>query len=94
MKRELFSKLVYGRKIRVSGRIPNYWMNLLGGEIPLKVWVGDNLQLAYAGCGVVRHPATSIGRVIKVDNVLRQSTEANDHFASAPARHAGRGYGE
>ncbi len=66
MKRDLYSRLVYARKNRLVGRVAYYLLKLLGIEIPLAVKVGEQLELAHGGFGVVIHPKTSIGNRVKI----------------------------
>ncbi len=66
MKRDLYTRLVYARKYRIVGRIAYYLLKLLGIEIPLPVIVGEQLELAHGGFGVVIHPQTSIGNRVKI----------------------------
>ena len=48
------------------GGIAYYSLKLLGIEIPRRVSIGDNLELAHGAFGVVIHPFTSIGRRVKI----------------------------
>ncbi len=66
MKRDLYTRLVYARKNRLVGRAAYYLLKLLGIEIPLAVNVGEQLELAHGGFGVVIHPKTSIGERVKI----------------------------
>jgi serine O-acetyltransferase len=66
MRRDIYSRLVYGRKNPLLGGIAYYTLKLLGIEIPRRVSVGDDLELAHGGFGVVIHPSTSIGRRVKI----------------------------
>jgi serine O-acetyltransferase len=66
MRRDLYSRLVYARNIPLLGRIAYSILKLLGIEIPLSVKVGDNLELAHGGFGVVIHPSTTFGRRVKI----------------------------
>ncbi len=66
MRRDIYSRLVYGRKNPLLGGLAYYTLKLLGIEIPIRVSVGDDLELAHGGFGVVIHPSTSIGRRVKI----------------------------
>jgi serine O-acetyltransferase len=66
MKRDIYSRLVYARSIPVIGAIAYYTLKLLGIEIPRSVVVGDGLELAHGGFGVVVHSATRIGERVKI----------------------------
>jgi serine O-acetyltransferase len=43
-----------------------YLLKLLGVEIPRKVKIGADFELAHGGFGVVIHPSTTIGKRVKV----------------------------
>ncbi len=66
MKRDLYSRLVYARNLPVLGVAAYYILKLLGIEIPRPVKVGEQLELAHGGFGVVIHPQTSIGKHVKI----------------------------
>jgi len=66
MKKDFYSQLVYARKIPLLGGIAYYILKLLGVEIPREVVIGNNLELAHGGFGVVIHPATTIGERVKI----------------------------
>jgi serine O-acetyltransferase len=66
MRQDIYSWLVYRRKNPLLGGIAYYTLKLLGIEIPRGVYVGDDLELAHGGFGVVIHPATSIGKRVKI----------------------------
>lgn len=66
MKRDIYSRLVQGLEIPLLGGIAYYALKLLGIEIPRRVSIGDNLELAHGGFGVVIHPSTTIGRRVKI----------------------------
>ena len=66
MWRDIYSRLVYARKLPLIGRIAYYLLKLLGIEIPLSVVVGEQLELAHGGFGVVIHPKTVIGDRVKI----------------------------
>lgn len=66
MRRDLYSRLVYARNIPLVGGMAYYFLKLLGVEIPGQVIVGEQLELAHGGFGVVIHPQTVIGKRVKI----------------------------
>jgi serine O-acetyltransferase len=66
MKRDIYSRLVYARKNPLLGGIAYFTLKLLGVEIPRLVIVGEQLELAHGGFGVVIHPNTTIGKRVKI----------------------------
>jgi len=66
MRRDIYSQLVYARDIPLLGGLAYFILKLLGVEIPRAVKVGDHLELAHGGFGVVIHPRTTIGKRVKI----------------------------
>ena len=66
MRHDIYSQLVYARNIPLLGGIAYYALKLLGIEIPRPVKVGEHLELAHGGFGVVIHPRTTIGKRVKI----------------------------
>jgi len=66
MRRDIYSQLVYARNIPLLGGLAYIILKLLGVEIPRPVKVGDHLELAHGGFGVVIHPRTTIGARVKI----------------------------
>jgi serine O-acetyltransferase len=66
MKRDIYSRLVYARKLPLVGGIAYYLLKLLGIEIPRPVQVGEELELAHGAFGVVIHPQTVVGNHVKI----------------------------
>jgi len=66
MRRDIYSQLVYARNIPLLGGLAYFVLKLLGIEIPRPVNVGDQLELAHGGFGVVIHPRTTIGKRVKI----------------------------
>ncbi len=66
MRRDIYSRLVYARRNPLFGGIAYFTLKLLGVEIPRPVTVGENLELAHGGFGVVIHPNTIIGKRVKI----------------------------
>jgi serine O-acetyltransferase len=63
---DLYTSLVYARNWPVAGRLAYYLLKLLGIEFPLSVSVGEGLELAHGGFGVVIHSHTVIGKRVKI----------------------------
>jgi serine O-acetyltransferase len=66
MKRDIYSRLVNARTSPIIGGIAYYLLKLLGAEIPRRVKIGKDFELAHGGFGVVIHPNTTIGNRVKV----------------------------
>jgi serine O-acetyltransferase len=66
MKRDVYSRLVYARRLPLLGRMAYLILKMLGVEIPLPVRVGERLELPHGGFGVVIHPSTTIGEDVKI----------------------------
>jgi serine O-acetyltransferase len=66
MRRDIYSRLVYARNNYLFGGLAYFTLKLLGVEIPRPVIVGENLELAHGGFGVVIHPNTTIGSRVKI----------------------------
>ncbi len=66
MARDLPTSLVYARTWPLIGRLAYYVLKLLGVEIPRRVPVGPNFELAHGGVGVVIHSKSSIGARVKI----------------------------
>jgi serine O-acetyltransferase len=66
MKRDLYSRLVYGRNNPVLGGLAYYALKLLGVEIPRPVKIGVDFELVHGGFGVVIHPRSTIGDHVKI----------------------------
>ena len=66
MPRDLPSRLVYARNWPVLGKLAYYSLKLLGVEIPRRVQIGSDFELAHGGFGVVIHPNSVIGDRVKV----------------------------
>ena len=85
MRRDIYSRLVYARDIPLIGSIAYYLLKLLGIEIPRPVKVGEQLELAHGGFGVVIHPQTVIGKRVKIypgvtlgrADIYRPATQSN-----------------
>ena len=66
MRRDIYSELVYARKLPLVGGVAYFILKLLGVEIPRPVKVGEHIELAHGGFGVVIHPRTTIGKRVKI----------------------------
>jgi serine O-acetyltransferase len=66
MKRDLYTALVYARGWPVVGRLAYYTLKLLGAEIPRRVPIGGEFELAHGGFGVVIHSHSTIGDRVKI----------------------------
>ena len=66
MKRDIYSRLVYGRKNPIFGGWAYYTLKLLGVEIPRPVKIGVDFELVHGGFGVVIHPSSTIGNHVKI----------------------------
>ncbi len=66
MARDLYTRLLYARQHKMFGRVGYYALKLLGVEIPLAVKIGDDIELAHGGFGVVIHSKTVIGNRVKI----------------------------
>ena len=66
MANDLITKLVYARKKLIIGKLFYYILKLVGLEIPIAVEIGDGLEIAHGGFGIVIHPNSRIGNRVKI----------------------------
>lgn len=66
MSRDLTTRLVYARKSPLFGRMAYYLLKLLGVEFPRSVPVGEGLEIAHGGFGIVIHSKAEIGDRVKI----------------------------
>ena len=66
MARDLPTSLVYARQQPVLGPLAYYLLKILGVEIPRRVPVGPDFELAHGGVGVVIHSRAEIGARVKI----------------------------
>lgn len=66
MKNDLVTKLVYRRNGRILGKSAYFLLKLLGIEFPRSVPVGDDLEIAHGGFGIVIHSKAEIGKRVKI----------------------------
>ncbi len=65
-RRDLYSRLLYARKLPLLGPVAYYFLKLLGAEIPRSVRIGEGVTLEHGGFGVVIHPNSQIGNRVKI----------------------------
>ena len=63
---DLYTSLLYARRLPVLGRLAYYTLKLLGAEVPRSVGLGQGVQLEHGGFGVVIHSKTTIGDRVKI----------------------------
>jgi serine O-acetyltransferase len=66
MARDIYTRLVYARRIPILGGLAYFTLKLLGIEFPRSVPVGADFELAHGGFGVVIHSKSIIGRRVKI----------------------------
>ena len=66
MQKDLITKLVYRRQGKILGKAAYYLLKLLGLEFPQSVPVGENLEIAHGGFGIVIHSRSEIGSNVKI----------------------------
>jgi len=66
MPHDLTTSLVYARRWPVLGRLAYLFLKLLGLEFPRSVTVGQDLEIAHGGFGVVVHSRSVIGSRVKI----------------------------
>jgi serine O-acetyltransferase len=64
--KDVYTRLVYARNIPFVGSLAYYILKILGIEIPRSVKIGNDLELAHGGFGLVIHPSTIIGDRVKI----------------------------
>lgn len=60
------TNLVYASKRALTGPLAYYLLKILGVEIPRPVPIGEGLEVAHGGFGIVVHSATRIGDRVKI----------------------------
>lgn len=63
---DFYTSLVYARRLPALGGLAYYALKLLGVEFPRSVPVGEGLELAHGGFGVVIHSRSRIGSRVKI----------------------------
>ncbi len=66
MAQDFYTRLVYVRKLPLIGALAYYCLKLRGIEIPRRVPIGKDFELAHGGFGVVIHSKTTIGNRVKI----------------------------
>lgn len=66
MRRDLPTTLVYARRRPIIGKLAYYALKFLGVELPQRVPVGIDFELAHGGVGVVVHSRAEIGNRVKI----------------------------
>ena len=66
MKRDFVTRLVYASKIPLIGRLAYLALKDLGIELPRSVTIGDRLEIAHGGFGIVIHSKARIGDRVKI----------------------------
>lgn len=66
MKTDLITSLAYSSKKKFIGKFAYYALKLLGVEFPQKVPIGEDLEIAHGGFGIVVHSKTRIGNRVKI----------------------------
>lgn len=65
-KQDLYTRLVYARRLPGLGHAAYLLLKLLGIEIPRSVAVGQDLTIEHGGFGTVIHSSTVIGARVKL----------------------------
>jgi serine O-acetyltransferase len=63
---DIYTRLVYARRIPVLGRLAYLLLKLLGIEFPRSVQVGRQLTIEHGGFGIVIHSRSIIGNRVKI----------------------------
>lgn len=66
MKADLYTRLLYARRVPFFGVLAYYLLKLLGIEVPRNVYIGRDVRLEHGGFGVVIHPDCEIGDRVKI----------------------------
>jgi serine O-acetyltransferase len=61
MAKNIYTRLVYARRLPVLGRLAYTVLKALGAEIPKSVTIGKDFHLVHGGVGTVIHPRCHIG---------------------------------
>ena len=66
MKTDFITALAYTSKQPFIGRFAYFGLKILGVELPQQVHIGEDLEIAHGGFGVVVHSKTRIGNRVKL----------------------------
>ena len=65
-RRDVYTQLLYARRLPLLGRVAYYALKLLGVEVPLSVSIGEGVTLEHGAFGTVIHPKSQIGSRVKI----------------------------
>lgn len=65
-RRDIYTQLLYARRLPLLGQVAYYALKLLGAEVPRSVRIGDGVTLEHGGFGTVIHPNCQIGNRVKI----------------------------
>ncbi len=63
---DMYTRLVYARRLPVFGRLAYLLLKLLGIEFPRSVRIGSQLTIEHGGFGIVIHSRSRIGSRVKI----------------------------
>ena len=63
---DFITRLTYLRKNPVVGKLAYYTLKIFGVEIPRSVKIGNDLEIAHGGFGIVIHSKAVIGDGVKI----------------------------
>jgi serine O-acetyltransferase len=66
MTKDFVTSLAYARNMPIIGLLAYYALKLLGVELPRSVSIGQNLEIAHGGVGIVIHSRAKIGHRVKI----------------------------
>jgi serine O-acetyltransferase len=66
MPRDFVTSLAYASKKPLVGKLAYLTLKLLGVELPLSVPIGNDLEIAHGGFGIVIHSKARIGNHVKL----------------------------
>jgi len=66
MSQDFITSLAYASKKKLIGKLAYLTLKLLGVELPISVPIGDDLEIAHGGFGIVIHSKAQIGNRVKL----------------------------
>lgn len=66
MSRDIYTSLVYVRRLPLLGKLAYFALKILGVEMPLSVQIGEGVQVEHGGFGIVIHSKTRVGSRVKL----------------------------
>jgi serine O-acetyltransferase len=66
MAKDFITQLVYSSKKKIIGRPAYYLLKVFGLEVPRSVPIGEELEIAHGGFGIVIHSKAEIGKRVKI----------------------------